>query len=109
MREIASKLQPEQVILLQVDAAVPDAAEYATSDLPDEIAIRGRGGTDFRPGFAWLEENDIQTGVCLYLTDTLCSSYPETESLFATIWANYGQPPGDWNREPWGKRIDIAA
>ena len=52
MREIASKLQPEQVILLQVDAAVPDAAEYATSDLPDEIAIRGRGGTDFRPGFA---------------------------------------------------------
>ena len=38
----------------------------------------------------------------------LCSSYPETEPLFATIWVNYGQPPEDWNREPWDERIDIA-
>ena len=108
VREVASELQPERVILLQVDAAVQDATEYAASDLPDEIAIRGRGGTDFRPGFAWLEEHDIQPGVCLYLTDMLCSSYPETAPPFDVIWCNYGQPPGDWNREPWGERIDLA-
>ena len=108
IREIATELQPERVIVLQVDAAVQDAAEYAAADLPDEIAIRGRGGTDFRPGFAWLEEHDIRPGVCLYLTDMLCSSYPDTEPDFATIWVNYGQPPGDWNREPWGERIDIG-
>ena len=39
LREIASELQPERVILLQVDAAVQDAAEYAGADLPDEIAV----------------------------------------------------------------------
>ena len=38
----------------------------------------------------------------------LCSSYPDTEPDFATIWVNYEQPPGDWNREPWGERIDIG-
>ena len=108
VREIASELQPERVIVLQVDAAVQDATEYAASDLPDEIAIRGRGGTDFRPGFAWLEEHDIRPGVCLYLTDMLCSSYPEDEPSFPVVWVNYAQPPGDWNREPWGERIDIA-
>ena len=54
VREVASELQPERVIVLQVDAAVQDAAEYTASELPDEIEIRGRGGTDFRPGFAWL-------------------------------------------------------
>ena len=108
VREVASELQPERVILLQVDAAVQDTAEYAASDLPDEIAIKGRGGTDFRPGFAWLEENDIQPGVCLYLTDMLCSSYPEDEPSFPVVWVNYAQPPGDWNREPWGERIDIG-
>ena len=43
LREIATELQPERVILLQVDAAVQDAAEYAASDLPDEIAVRGQG------------------------------------------------------------------
>ena len=107
VREIATELQPERVILLQVDAAVQDAAEYAGADLPDEIAIKGRGGTDFRPGFAWLEENAIRPGVCLYLTDMLCSSYPETEPAFDVVWANYAEPPGDWNREPWGERIQI--
>ena len=62
LREIATELQPERVILLQVDAAVQDAAEYAASDLPDEIAIKGRGGTDFRPGFAWLERERHPAG-----------------------------------------------
>ena len=108
VREIASELQPERVILLQVDAAVQDTAEYAASDLPDEITIRGSGGTDFRPGFAWLEEHDIRPGVCLYLTDLLCSSYPETAPPFDVIWYNWSAPPDDWNREPWGERIDIG-
>ena len=107
LREIATELQPERVILLQVDAAVQDAAEYAGADLPDEIRVKGRGGTDFRPGFAWLEEHGIRPGVCLYLTDMLCSSYPENEPAFDVVWANYAAPPGDWNREPWGERIQI--
>ncbi|MDE0174007.1 MAG: VWA-like domain-containing protein [Defluviicoccus sp.] len=109
VREVAAEIEPERVILLQVDTAVRDAAEYAAGDLPDEIVVRGRGGTDFRPGFAWLEEHDVRPGVCLYLTDMECSRYPETEPDFPVIFVNHGDPPGDWNREPWGERIDIAA
>ncbi|MYK59117.1 MAG: hypothetical protein F4027_11150, partial [Rhodospirillaceae bacterium] len=108
VREVAAEIEPERVVLLQVDTAVRDAAEYVAGDLPDEIVVRGRGGTDFRPGFAWLEEHDVQPGVCLYLTDMECSRYPETEPLFPVLWVNHGDPPGDWNREPWGERIDIA-
>ena len=107
LREVATELQPERVIVLQVDAAMQDAAEYTADDLPDEIVIKGRGGTDFRPGFAWLDEQDIRPGVCLYFTDMECSSYPEIEPSFDVIWVNYSDPPGDWNREPWGERIDI--
>ena len=109
VREVATEIEPERVILLQVDTAVRDAAEYAAGDLPEEITVKGRGGTDFRPGFAWLEERDIQPGVCLYLTDMECSRYPETEPDFPVIWANWGSPPPAWNREPWGERIDIGA
>ena len=57
VREVATEIQPESVHILQVDAALQDAAEYAACDLPDEIVIKGRGGTDFRPGFAWLDEH----------------------------------------------------
>ena len=108
LREVATEIQPESVHVLQVDAAVQDAAEYTPDDLPDEIALKGRGGTDFRPGFEWLDAHGIQPGVCLYFTDMECSSYPEAEPGFDTIWVNYSSPPSDWNREPWGERIDIA-
>ena len=108
LREVAAELQPESVHVLQVDAAVQDAAEYAPDDLPDEIALKGRGGTDFRPGFEWLDEQGIQPGVCLYFTDMLCSNYPEAEPHFDVVWVNYSSPPSEWNREPWGERIDIG-
>ena len=44
VREVATEIQPESVHILQVDAALQDAAEYAAGDLPDEIVIKGRGG-----------------------------------------------------------------
>ena len=109
LREVAVEIRPESVVVLQVDAVLQDTAEYAPDDLPDEIALKGRGGTDFRPGFEWLDEQGIRPGVCLYFTDMECSDYPEAEPSFPTIWVNYSDPPSDWNREPWGERIDIAA
>ena len=56
LREVVDEIRPERVFVLQVDAALRDAAEYGPDDLPDEIALKGRGGTDFRPGFEWLDE-----------------------------------------------------
>ena len=109
LREVAAEIRPGRVVVLQVDAAVQDVAEYGPDELPEEIAVKGRGGTDFRPGFAWLDEQGIRPGVCLYFTDMECSRYPEAEPPFPTVWVNYSSPPEDWNREPWGERIDIAA
>ena len=109
VREIAAELQPERVVVIQVDAIVRDVAEYAAFDLPEEIAVRGRGGTDFRPGFDWLDEHAVRPGACLYFTDMECSRYPEAEPPFPVLWINWSDPPSNWNREPWGERIDIAA
>ena len=45
IREIATDIRPETLILLQVDAVLQDATEYAATDLPDSITLTGRGGT----------------------------------------------------------------
>ena len=107
LREVATEIQPERVIVLQVDAALQDAAEYTADDLPDEIVIKGRGGTDFRPGFAWLDEQGIRPG-CACISRTWSAPATPRPSLRTPLyWVNYSDPPGDWNREPWGERIDI--
>ncbi len=108
LREVATEIRPDTVVVLQVDAALQDAAEYAPDELPDKIALKGRGGTDFRPGFEWLDEQGIQPAVCLYFTDMECSDYPEAEPPFPVVFCNWSRPPEDWNREPWGERIDMA-
>ena len=108
LREVAAEIKPASVVVLQVDAIVQDAAEYPPGDLPEEIVVKSRGGTDFRPGFEWLDEQGIRPAVCLYFTDMECSDYPDAEPGFPVAWVNWGPPPEDWNREPWGERIDIA-
>ena len=108
VREIAAELQPDSIFVLQVDAVLQDAAEYSAGGLPDSISIKGRGGTDFRPGFAWLHEHGVRPGCCLYLTDMECDSFPETPPLYPVAWCVWGSPHGDRYRKPWGERIDIG-
>ena len=107
VREIAAELQPDSIYVLQVDAVLQDAAEYPAGDLPDSITIKGRGGTDFRPGFAWLHEQRVHPSCCLYLTDMECDSYPDTAPPYPVAWINW-LPAGGPNRAPWGERIDIG-
>ena len=109
LREVASEIRPESVIVLQVDTVLQDAAEHSADDLPDEIVVKGRGGTDYRPGFAWLEEQGIEPGVCLYFTDMECSDYPEAEPAFPVLFCDYGDEDSPWRHPaPWGERIRIA-
>ncbi len=108
LREVVDEIRPERVFVLQVDAALQDTAEYAPDNLPDEIALKGRGGTDFRPGFEWLDEQGIQPRVCLYFTDMECSSYPEAEPPFPVLWVDHSKSSSAANRQPWGECIAIG-
>ncbi|MXX17409.1 MAG: hypothetical protein F4Z52_09475 [Gammaproteobacteria bacterium] len=109
VRRIMLEIQPQEVIVLQVDTRLQDVAEYSGSDLPDGIELKGGGGTDFRPGFEWLEEQGKQPGICLYLTDMECTSFPEAEPGFPVAWCDWGGESPDDCREPWGERIGISA
>ena len=86
---------------------VQDAAVYRFGDLPETLTARGRGGTDFRPGFAWLAREGIVPDCCLYLTDMECDRYPAVPPPFPVLWCNWGPAPPVLP-EPWGERIDLA-
>ena len=109
LRAVAGELRPDPLVVVQVDTEVQDTAVYRFGDLPGTLAVRGRGGTDFRPGFAWLAREGVAPECCLYLTDMECDRYPETPPPFPVLWCNWGPAPPEHRREPWGERIDIAS
>ncbi|MCY4600136.1 MAG: VWA-like domain-containing protein [Acidobacteria bacterium] len=109
IRAIAAELRPERIFVLQVDTALRRVDEYGPDELPDSLTLKGRGGTDFRPGIQWLDEQGVRLACCLYFTDMECDRYPDREPDFPLIWINSGPPPSDRYREPWGERIDLLA
>ena len=111
VREVAAEIEPEpeRIVVLQVDAAVQDEQQYAPGELPEQIVVKGRWGTDLRPGFERLAEQGIRPAVCLYFTDMDCDRYPETEPSYDVIWADYGEGVGLWYQPPpWGEHIRIG-
>ena len=59
---------------------------------PDEdvnLTAKGGGGTDFKPGFEWMKQNDINPKAVIYFTDLCCSSYPP-EPEFPVLWIKNG-------------------
>ena len=107
IRAIAAELRPERIYVLQVDTALHRVDEYGPDELPERLTVKGRGGTDFRPGFRWIEEQGIRLGCCLYFTDMRCTRYPATEPDFPHLWINTSKTLPDRYREPWGERIDL--
>lgn len=71
MQGICQSTRPEKVIVLQCDAALNEDPLHLEEDedLPTDIKVKGRGGTDFRPPFKWLEENQITPQYLVYFTD----------------------------------------
>ena len=110
VREVAAEIEPERIVVLQVDAAVQDEEHYAPGELPERIVVKGRWGTDFRPGFERLAEQGVRPAVCLYFTDMDCDRYPETEPEFSVIWCEYGTAAGlSPEPPPWGEHIRMDA
>ncbi len=110
VREVAAEIEPDRTVLLQVDAAVQDEEHYAPGELPERIVVKGRRGTDFRPGFERLAEQDIRPAVCLYFTDMDCDRYPEEEPTYDIIWCDWGDGVGlSCQPPPWGEHIRINA
>lgn len=107
IRQIATEISPERIFVLQVDVVLQKVEEFSGNDLPDELILKGKGGTDFRPGFEWLADENIQPGVCVYFTDMECTDYPD-EPTFPVIWCDWGGPSSARYREPWGERIGVA-
>ena len=81
---ISEEAQPEAIHVVYCDAAVQCAQQFGPSE-PVRLEPRGGGGTDFRPAFEWVGENNIAPVCFIYLTDLCCHSYPEAPE-YPVLW-----------------------
>ena len=58
-------------------------------DEPVKLNAKGGGGTDFRPGFNYIEEQDLQPRAVVYITDGCCTRFPAPPD-YPVLWAQFG-------------------
>ena len=66
-----------------------------------DVEIRGGGGTNFRPAFDWVAEQDRAPDLLMYFTDAE-GLFPRTEPLYPVLWLVKGKRP-----VPFGNRIQL--
>lgn len=83
IRQMVSK----EVFVIYVDTKVNSVQQF---DADDELKLnpKGGGGTSFRPGFKYIEDNGLQTNCVIYFTDGYCDDYPATPDV-EVLWAVY--------------------
>lgn len=92
------------VQVLYCDREVHDGGEFTQADQPITLDPIGGGGTDFRPPFKWIEENDLQPTCLIYYTDGYSYRYPP-EPDYPVLWAIYGD---NTNHPEFGEVINIT-
>jgi len=78
---------PCRLTVIQCDATIQSITTYEEMDgeeIPPQVELFGRGGTDFRPVFRWIYEN-APGAYLIYATDGK-GNFPDTEQTGGVIW-----------------------
>ncbi|MFN3593373.1 MAG: DUF2201 family putative metallopeptidase [Thiobacillaceae bacterium] len=74
-------------------------AQWEAITLPEGLS--GKGGTDFRPVFDWIERERLNPDLLVYFTDAE-GQFPEREPQYPVVWLVKGKAP-----VPFGARIQL--
>lgn len=81
----------DRITLIFIDEQVHRTAEYTKGELID-FTCQGRGGTEFAPGFDWLNKNEPNVSAAIYFTDLDCHTFGP-EPTYPVLWAAYDSNP----------------
>ena len=82
-------VNPEKLIVMWCDTRVGFYQIFEEGEEPITDPV-GRGGTDFRPPFARIEQEQEDIDVFVYMTDGECNRFPEKPD-YPVVWLVYGR------------------
>jgi len=102
LKAIIEQMSPEKVYHLQTDTRIAKVTELDPGDdFPKEVF--GRGGTDFREPFKWVDKEGHTPACFIYMSD-MDGTYPGQEPEYPVLWLC---PPGSRN-PPWGMKLEMS-
>jgi predicted metal-dependent peptidase len=103
------ELFPCRLTVIQCDAKIRSIETFEELDgteIPEQMNVFGRGGTDFRPVFDWAIEND-PSSLLIYATDGF-GSFPQFEVPNEVIWL-LTRRHVDTSHFPFGSCVKISS
>ncbi len=94
------------VRVVYCDAKVQGVEEHCRADLPLKFEPKGGGGTDFRPPFAWVEEQGLQPTALIYFTDLICRRHPPDPG-YPVLWLVWGTHYREVRKPVFGKILPM--
>ena len=85
MTGLVHVVKPSSVVVIQADSKVQSVEKFGPDEMPETLDAKGRGGTDFRPAFEEMDNQDTDPACVLYFTDGDCSKFPE-EPSYPVLW-----------------------
>ena len=93
-----------KIDLYHIDTDVRHIEELDQYTDWDKISAKGRGGTDFRPGFYAVEDSEEEDPVgIIYMTDGECDKFPETPPNIPVLWIIVDMPHYKRFEPPFGE------
>lgn len=93
-----------EVHIFACDAALHHYQVCGPYDEPDiKGLVRGGGGTDFRPVFKKIEDDDIHLDALIYFTDAM-GDFPDKQPDYPVLWVVKGK-----HEVPWGRVIRMSS
>jgi predicted metal-dependent peptidase len=85
IQKLVDECAPDIVHVMMCDARVHSVDTFPKGEQIN-VKVVGRGGTDFRPVFAKIEEMGIHPLCLIYFTDTQ-GTFPDNAPEYPTLWA----------------------
>lgn len=105
LSSLMSRKNIEAIDILYIDTKVCHAH---TVENGNDVVLepKGGGGTDFRPGFEWVENSSEEYVSIIYFTDGY-GSFPDTEPYCPTMWIRFPDYSLGADEFPFGYVVDM--
>lgn len=103
LTSVVEECRPEKVYAPYCDTKVHKPVRVFEPGEPLEFRIKGGGGTNFRPLFQWIEDENIEPACLIFNTDT-DGNFPDHAPTYPVLWASTVKNPS----VPFGEVIDIS-